>query len=111
MFRDSPTRFCNYRVLSPDGSELPPDDWLVQRIYDGNPVGYGVGVRPPAILETEFGAVPDEGAVHRHIERQFLKKGNDQYDFVNVEQDIVGPVDSQHVGVDRTERWHVKKPN
>ena len=55
MFRDSPTECCNYQVYAADGRELPPDDWCVQRIYDGNPIGYGVGVCPPAVIEQEFG--------------------------------------------------------
>src|SRR2546421_10653164 len=71
MFRDSPRRCCNYRVYAADGGELLADDWLVQRIYDGNPLGYGVGVRPPVVLEQEFGVVPDGAVVRRHIERQF----------------------------------------
>src|SRR3954469_6337007 len=57
MFRDSPRQFCNYHVYAADGTELPATDWLVQRVYDGNPVGYGVGVRPPAVLEQEFGVI------------------------------------------------------
>src|SRR3569832_1985069 len=43
MFRDRPERFSDYRVLMADGTELPQEGWLVQRIYDGNPVGYGTG--------------------------------------------------------------------
>ena len=72
MFRDSPSQCCNYRVLAADGPELKLENWLLQRVYDGNPVGYGVGLRPPAILETEFGVVHDEVAVRQHVERQFL---------------------------------------
>jgi hypothetical protein len=111
MFRDSPARFCNYRVLAPDGKELPASDWLVQRIYDGNPVGYGVGVRPPSVLETEFGVVHDEATVRRHIQGQFFEKGNDRHEFVVIEQEIVGPVDSQRVGMIETETWRVYRPN
>src|SRR3954453_5154684 len=63
MFRDSPTRYCNYQVFAPDGGDLPQEDWLVQRVYDGNPVGYGVGIQPPAVLEQEFGVVHDGATV------------------------------------------------
>ena len=110
MFRDSPKRFCSYRVYSPDGQELPDADWQVQRIYDGNPVGYGVGVRPPAILETEFGVIHDEIVWRRHVERQFSKKTNREYEFVEVAKVVVGPVDIEEVGVIRTELWHVYRP-
>jgi hypothetical protein len=111
MFRDSPKRFCNHRVFDTDGKELPPGDWLVQRIYDGNPVGYGVGVRPPAVLETEFGVVHDEEAVRRHIERRFSDKRNDAHELVFIEQEVIGPVDSQQVDVVETETWRVYRPN
>jgi hypothetical protein len=110
MFRDSPREFCNYRVIAPDGRELAAEDWLVQRIYDGNPVGYGVGVRPPAVIESEFGVIHDETHVRRHVERQFGRSGNDRYEFVDVEQEVIGAIDSQHVGVVRTNRWRVDRP-
>ena len=35
----------------PGGEPLPSERFLCQRIYDGNPVGYGVGVKPPRVLE------------------------------------------------------------
>src|SRR5262245_18303184 len=59
MFRDSPRQFCNYHVYSPAGEELSAANWNLQRVYDGNPVGYGVGVRPPPVIEQEFGVVHD----------------------------------------------------
>ena len=71
MFRDRPEQYCNYHVFAPDGSELPQEDWLVQRVYDGNPVGYGVGVLPPAVIEQEFGVVHDRQKIQEHILRQF----------------------------------------
>src|SRR4051812_46002343 len=61
MFRDSPARCCGYHVFAPDGRELPAENWLVQRVYDGNPVGYGVGVRPPAVIEQTFGVSTMKG--------------------------------------------------
>src|SRR5947208_4684051 len=73
MFRDAPRQFCNYRVYSIKGKLLDPADWLVQRVYDGNPVGYGVGVRPPLVLEQEFGVVPDEAAVREYFQRQLAE--------------------------------------
>jgi len=110
MFRDSPTVFCNYRVLAPDEEELSAGNWLVQRIYDGNSVGYGVGVRPPAVLEAEFGVVHAEATVRRHIERRFSEKGNDRHEFVAIDQDVIGPVNSQQVGVIGTRTWRVYRP-
>src|SRR6184192_2288023 len=107
MFRDSPRQCCNYRVYSADGEELKSADWLVQRVYDGNPVGYGVGVQPPPVLEQEFGVVHDEAAVREHFQRQLAEPRHSQQSFVDVVQEVIGPVDGQHVGVVRTNRWRV----
>jgi hypothetical protein len=109
MFRDCPREFCNHRVYDAEGTELPQADWLVQRVYDGNPVGYGVGVRPPMVLEQQFGIVHDESTVRQHFERQLAEPRNQQYAFVDVVQEVVGATDGQHVGVLRTQRWRVER--
>lgn len=109
MFRDCPNCYCNYRVLAPDGKPLRAEDFLVQRIYDGNPLGYGVGIVPPPILE-RFGEVRDEATLRRHIEQQLVRPANARYPFVTVEQEVIGPVDGQRVGVVRVERFRVDRP-
>src|SRR3954466_9510455 len=94
MFRDSPTQYCNYHVFAESGTELPQEDWLLQRIYDGNPVGYGVGIEPPAVLEKEFGVVHDEPTVRQHFEQQWDKsplQRRRNLAWVTVEQETFGP--------------------
>lgn len=110
MFRDAPTRYCNYRVYGPDGELLEPKAFLCHRIYDGNPVGYGVGVKPPAVLE-EFGVERDEAYCRQHLLAQLSAEANHRYPFVEIEQEVVGPVDDQRVGVVRTDRWRVENPH
>ena len=107
MFRDAPRAFCNYRVYSSKGQQLDSADWLVQRVYDGNPVGYGVGVRPPAVLEQEFGVVHDEATVREHFQRQLAEPQHSQVTYLDVVQEVIGPVDGQHMGVVRTNRWRI----
>ena len=107
MFRDSPVQCCHYQVYDQDGKELPVEHWLLERVYDGNPVGYGVGVRPPAVLEQEFGLVHDEAAVRDHVGRQFGSAKNSGYEFVDVVQEVIGPVGAERVGVLRTGRWRI----
>jgi hypothetical protein len=109
MFRDCPREFCNYYVYDAAGRELPQADWLVQRIYDGNPLGYGVGVQPPNVLEQEFGVVHDETTVRQHFQRQLAQPRHQQLAFVNVVQEVVGPIDAQHVGIVRTQRWRMQR--
>jgi hypothetical protein len=110
MFRDRPQHYANYRVLAPDGGDLGAEDWLVQRVYDGNPVGFGVGLAPPEVIEQEFGVVHDERTVRRHIEQQFARPGNMRHPFVEVVQQAIGPGDAERVGVVRTSRWRIERP-
>jgi hypothetical protein len=110
MFRDTPMCCCNYHVYAPDGRELPAEDWLVQRIYDGNPIGYGVGIRPPPVLEQDFCRPCDETTVREHIQAQFAKPPNRAHAYVEVVQEHIGPIDSQHVGIVHTHRWRIGRP-
>jgi hypothetical protein len=110
MFRDSPVQFCNYHIYDPGSRELPAADWLLQRVYDGNPVGYGVGLRPPSVLEQQFGVIHDEATVRAHVQSQFATMGNDAYEYVDVVQETIGHVDSAQLGIVRTERWRIVRP-
>ena len=109
MFRDCPRACCNYRVILPDGSEAPAADWLVQRIYDGNPVGYGVGLCPPAVLEQQFGLTHEEAAIRQHFERQ-LARPECRDSAIEVVQDVIGPTASGRVGVVESRRWQITQP-
>jgi hypothetical protein len=120
MFRDTPTQYANYRVIDPAGNELPSrhyaldsgkteDPFLIGRVYDGNPVGYGVGTAPPPVLEQEFGVVHDEATVWRHIQEQLARPENAKYAYVVVEQDVIGAIDEQRVGLEKTNRWKVER--
>jgi hypothetical protein len=117
MFRDAPREYENIRVFALDGTKLAdnstrridplsaPDPFRLRRYYDGNPVGYGVGVRPPATLDV-FGEVHSEASIREHI-LQCLREQNIQE--VEVEQEIVGPIDAYRVGVVKTQRWRVSQ--
>ncbi len=111
MFRDNPRQCCNYRVIGPDGEELPAEDWLCHRIYDGNPVGYGVGIRPPPILEREFGHVCTEDDIRAHATAMMRRADNLGIDRVEIVQEIIGPLpdEPQRVGVIETKRIVVRR--
>ena len=98
MFRDNPRQCCNYRVYAPDGTELPAVEWLCQRIYDGNPLGYGVGIEPPPVLEREFGQVHSERHIREHVERLLNEPQHRRLAYVEVVQEVIGPIDSERVG-------------
>lgn len=98
MFRDNPQQCCNYRVYAPDGTELPAEEWLCHRVYDGNPLGYGVGIEPPPVLESEFGQVHSEQHIREHIERLLNQPQHRNLPYVEVVQEVIGPIDAQRVG-------------
>jgi len=108
MFRDCPSQCCDYCVVAESG-ELPAEKWLVQRVYDGNPVGYGVGVRPPAVIEQQFGVVHEDAAVRWHVEQRLAAPEHQAHESVDVTRRVIGPVDGQHVGVIRTDHWSIDR--
>jgi len=110
MFRDAPTRYCNYRLYGPAGQLLDAEVFLAHRIYDGNPVGYGVGIKPPAVLE-EFGRERDEAYCRQHVIARLAEEANRGFPFVEIEQEVVGAIGSQRVGVIRRDRWRVENPH
>ena len=83
MFRDAPRAYCVYRAFGPDGMEIPVETLLLQRVYDGNPPGYGVGIRPPDTL-ARFGEIAAESEIKKHVARHMAG-----YEFVTIEQDVV----------------------
>jgi hypothetical protein len=120
MFPDKPQLYCNYAVYDPNGRELfrssisgltwansrmpSVDDFGLQRLYNGNLPGIGVGIKPPDTLD-RFGTAPDQQTVTEHVARKLSRKPD--LEFVDVVQEIVGPVTSNRVGVVQTNRWRV----
>jgi hypothetical protein len=109
MFREAPVQCCNYRVYGPDGRGLPAEAWQHQRVYDGNPVGYGVGIVPPPVIEQEYGVVHDEATLREHFAKILARDEYRELAFVEVVQDVLGPVDAQRVGVARTARFRIER--
>ena len=109
MFRDNPVQCCNYRVFAPDGTEMPGEQWLCQRIYDGNPLGYGVGIQPPPVIEQQFGEVHAERDIREHFGRLLAEARHRRLPHVEVVQEVIGPIDSQRVGVVATKRFVVQR--
>ena len=107
MFRDHPRQYCNYSVFAPEGNELPAADFLVQRVYDGNPPGVGVGIAPPPVLEQVFGTVADRRQVSQHV-RKILSKRSDLSSVV-VGQDVFGPSPTGQIERTAVHRWTVQR--
>lgn len=101
MFCDEPSEYCEYEVLGPNGQNLELADFALQRNYDGNPPGLGVGLVPSPTLD-QFGMVPTEDELRVHVQKQLAN--HPELESVTVIQRVVGAIDSQHVGVlpDRT---------
>jgi hypothetical protein len=107
MFADAPRLYCDYHVRAPDGTELPPRDFGVQRNYWGNPVGVGFGFFPPDTVDS-FGTVAGAEDVTRQVGNH-LRRFPD-LPWVEVTQEVVGPVDADHVGPVAVHRFRVANP-
>ena len=112
MFADAPEVYADYTVVTPDGRRFTePKDLIpfgVQRNYWGNPLGVGVGFEPANSVD-DFGKIAPKEAVVQAVARRLSHFPDLKY--VDVEQRIVGPIDADHVGEQRTERWRVDNPD
>ena len=107
MFSAAPRRYCNYRVLDPEGRELSVADFGLQRNYWGNPPEVGVGFRPSESLD-RFGEVADHNAVIAQVTSKL--KDFPSLEAVEVVQEVIGPVDSDRIGLVSAAHWVVKNP-
>ena len=107
MFCDEPSCYCDYALTDSNGQPVNLVDLNMQRVYDGNPVGLGVGIRPPATLD-QFGVVPTQEEVTQHLLNQIEKWPDTP--FLNVQVTIVGATDDDHVGPVETIDFIVKRP-
>jgi len=107
MFADAPLLYCDYQVFDPDGKALPVLDFGLQRNYWGNPIGVGVGFRPPETVD-RFGAIADQAEVTEMVRRRLATFPD--FAFVDVQQDEIADQDGQRVGVVRGKRWRVPNP-
>jgi hypothetical protein len=107
MFADAPRLYCDHHVHGPDGTELPPQDFGVQRNYWGNPVGVGVGFLPPDTVDS-FGEVAGPEDVVRQVENHLRRFP--ELPWVEVTQQVIGPVDADRVGPVALHRFHIPNP-
>lgn len=95
MFRDNPKVYCDFTVLAPDGEPLEVIDFDMQRVYDGNPAGYGSGRTANPSLD-RFGIIEDREQVipSRDEIRQWTQQrlARMDYPFVTVQVKVMGPV-------------------
>jgi hypothetical protein len=108
MFEDAPRRYCDFIVYGPDGQALPAADFGLQRNYHANPPDAGYGYRPPPTIN-EMDAVPDTQQVAAWV-RQHLE-AFPRPEYVEVVQQVVGPVDGDRVGVVESRRTRVTNPS
>lgn len=95
MFCQQPTCYCDYVVTDPEGNSLDLRRFQLQRVYDGNPEGMGVGIKPPPTFD-RFGVVPTEQELIDHL--QGLTDAWQGLPYVDVKVEVVGDVDGVTVG-------------
>ena len=95
MFCEQPTCYCEYAITGPNGEALSLEAFGLQRIYDGNPVGLGVGIVPPETLD-RFGEVPTPDQVISHVQSRRDAWGSLPY--VDVSVEVIGDLEGVRVG-------------
>jgi len=114
MFADAPRLYCAYHVYGPDGNKLAPTkdhsllDFGLQRNYWGNPIGVGVGFRPPETAD-EFGTIANQAAVTAMVRRRLANFPNLSH--VDVQQDVIADQDGRRVGLVSSKRWRIRNPS
>ena len=110
MFADAPQQYCEYAVITPDDRLTDTKDLIpfgLQRNYWGNPLGVGVGFKPPPTVD-DFGKVARLQQVIEEVTprlRQFP-----QWESVAVEQSLIGAMDPNPVGVVQKTVLQVRNP-
>ena len=116
MFRDRPrfySRYLVYEVRADEVCELSAEQQItalaalqLNRTYDGNPPGLGVGQVPPPTLDRFSDTLSDQPGEHE-VRAHVIARLSRLPDLKRIEvlRDIVGPQSSGHVGVVQTERW------
>lgn len=66
MFCDQPTQYCTYEILDDSGNNLELEPFGLHLVYDGNPIGLGMGIEAKPQLHG-FGEVPELAAVVEHV--------------------------------------------
>jgi len=95
MFRDNPQVYCDFTVLDPSGTALPLSDFDMQRVYDGNPAGYGSGrLANPSLDRFGISEDPDLTIPSRDEIRLWTQDRLAQmnFPFVTVQVKVIGPV-------------------
>lgn len=108
MFRDAPQQYCNYKIVNERGEPMDPKATLCQRIYDGNPVGYGVGLEPPPVIE-EFGCVRTEGELTAHLKKLLQRPEHAGCQALTITQEVIGSHADGSVDVVRVDEVTVSR--
>jgi hypothetical protein len=110
MFADAPQLYCEYTAYAPNGRQITDPATLMklglQRNYWGNPLGVGIGFKPAPALDV-FGFVAAKDRVIDIVGRSLTQF--EKWDYVEVEQKVIGPIDANHIGVVHKNRWRVDK--
>lgn len=88
MFCDQPNQYCTYQIFDQQGNELDPEQLGLHLVYDGNPVGLGMGIEAKPTMHG-FGEVPTMEQVENHIRAAAAKLNSAQFNPVKVVQTVV----------------------
>jgi hypothetical protein len=104
MFADAPGQYCTYTILDPHNRVLPLHEFGLHRNYWGNPLGEGVGFQPLPSVD-EFGLVASQEKVVAAVQETLRQRQDLPY--IEVIQEVIGPLDEQRIGPIQSSRWRV----
>jgi hypothetical protein len=107
MYRDAlPRQFHDYRVVDPNDEQLPPRKFGLHSTYLATPPDVGFGFLPPPGLAGP-GEPPDDREITSWV-RERMTDADPPY--VEVVQEVTGPIDDRRVGVVSSRRIRVTNP-
>ena len=106
MFCDQPESYCRYKVTDPEGNELDLEYFSLHQVYDGNPPGLGVGLKPRLTINIP-GQVASEQLIVRYVKKGL--RNVPDIPWVNVEQRVFGQVDGSIGEVQDTNTWKIDR--
>jgi hypothetical protein len=92
MFSDQPAEYCVYEVRDEQGKAMDLEPFGLHLVYDGNPVGLGMGIRAAPTMH-EFGEVSTLDGLRKHVQQKL--KSMPQIDSVTVIRRHVSCQDSK----------------
>lgn len=107
MFCGQLSQYCKYSVSDPEGNELDLNLFSLHQVYDGNPVGLGVGLRPQWTLNKVHSVPPGPNEIEYVVVRGL--RNVPDIPWVRVQQRVFGEVDGTVGELRPAKSWKIDR--